>query len=206
MTFLKDIPPLSATPDPADDQVLIAAYKQTQDLKILAQLYQRYLDLLYGVCLKYLAEPETAKDAVMDLFEELAQKLLRHEVTHFKGWLYTLAKNHCLMQLRSSGRVRVQAVDPDIVQTAEELHLNDKAQKEEQFERLETCIENLPADQRIAIRLFYLENKSYKEIETDTGMEWGKVRSYIQNGRRNLRLCLQRQEKGKDPALFVINE
>jgi RNA polymerase sigma factor (sigma-70 family) len=201
LTFLKDIPPHPGTPDPADDQVLIAAYKQTQDLKVLAQLYQRYLDLLYGVCLKYLAESETAKDAVMDLFEELAQKLLRHEVTHFKGWLYTLAKNHCLMKLRSSGRARMQSADPDSMQTAEELHLNDRAQKEEQFDRLETCIENLPADQRIAIRLFYLENKSYKEIETATGMEWNKVRSYIQNGRRNLKICLQRQEKGKDPAL-----
>jgi RNA polymerase sigma-70 factor (ECF subfamily) len=92
------------------------------------------------------------------------------------------------------------------MQTAEELHLNDKVEQEEQFDRLETCIEKLPDDQRTAIRLFYLENKSYKEIETATGMEWNKVRSYIQNGRRNLKICLQRQEKGKDPALVVINE
>jgi len=203
LTFLKDIPPHPGTPD---DQTLIAAYKQSSDLKILAQLYQPYLDLLYGVCLKYLGEPETAKDAVMDLFEELAQKLLKHEVAHFKGWLYTLAKNHCLMKLRSSGRTRVQSVDPESMQTAEELHLNDKVEQEEQFDRLETCIEKLPDDQRTAIRLFYLENKSYKEIETATGMEWNKVRSYIQNGRRNLKICLQRQEKGKDPALVVINE
>jgi RNA polymerase sigma factor (sigma-70 family) len=198
LTFLKDIPPHSEIPD---DQVLIAAYKQTQDLKVLAQLYQPYLELLYGVCLKYLTDPETAKDAVMDLFEELAKKLLRHEVTHFKGWLYTLAKNHCLMKLRSSGRVRTQSVDPESMQTAEELHLKDKQEQEEQFDRLEICIEKLPDDQRTAIRLFYLENKSYKEIETATGMEWNKVRSYIQNGRRNLKLCLQRQEKENDPAL-----
>jgi RNA polymerase sigma factor (sigma-70 family) len=205
LTFLKDIPPHSGIPD---DQVLIAAYKQTQDLKVLAQLYQPYLELLYGVCLKYLTDPETAKDAVMDLFEELAKKLLRHEVTHFKGWLYTLAKNHCLMKLRSSGRVRTLSVDPESMQTAEELHLKDKQEQEEQFDRLEICIEKLPDDQRTAIRLFYLENKSYKEIETATGMEWNKVRSYIQNGRRNLKSCLQRQEKEKDPALQtkIINE
>ena len=201
LTFLKNIPPHPGTPDPADDQVLITAYKQTQDLKVLAQLYQSYLDLLYGVCLKYLGEPETAKDAVMDLFEELAQKLLRHEVTHFKGWLYTLAKNHCLMKLRSSNRTRIQSFDPESMQTAEDLHLKDKVEQEEQFDRLSGCIEGLPADQRTVIRLFYIENKSYKEIETATGMEWNKVRSFIQNGRRNLKLCLQRQEKGKDPAL-----
>ena len=176
-----------------DDHTLIAAYRASSDLKIVAQLYQSYLDLLYGVCLKYLGEPETAKDAVMDIFEELAQKLLKHEVAHFKGWLYTLAKNHCLMKLRSAGKTRVQAFDPDHMQTAEELHLKDKLEQEEQFDQLSACIEALPPDQRTVIRLFYLQNKCYKEIETATGMEWNKVRSHIQNGRRNLKICMQQQ-------------
>ena len=185
----------SSTAGPAggDDLALIAAYRSSADLKIVAQLYQRYLDLLYGVCLKYLGEPETAKDTVMDLFEELSQKLLKHEVTHFKGWLYTLAKNHCLMKLRSAGKIRVQPFDPDHMQTADDLHLKDKIAQEEQFDQLSTCIEALPADQRTVIRLFYLENKCYKEIETVTGMEWNKVRSHIQNGRRNLKMCMQLQ-------------
>jgi len=176
-----------------DDQALIAAYKSSADLKIVAQLYQRYLDLLYGVCLKYLGEPETAKDAVMDIFEELAQKLLKHEVAYFKGWLYTLAKNHCLMKLRSSGKTRVLSFDPDHMQTAEELHLKDKIEQEEQFDQLSACIEALPSDQRTAIQLFYLENKCYKEIETTTGIPWNKVRSHIQNGRRNLKICMQQK-------------
>lgn len=169
----------------------MAAYRSSSDLKIVARLYQRYLELLYGVCLKYLGDGETAKDAVMDLFEELAQKLLKHEVTHFKGWLYTLAKNHCLMKLRSAGKARVLPFDPDHMQTAADLHLKDKIGQEEQFEQLSACIEGLPPDQRSVIRLFYLENKCYKEIETLTGMEWNKVRSHIQNGRRNLKICMQ---------------
>lgn len=176
-----------------DDQALITAYKSSSDLKVVAQLYQRYLDLLYGVCLKYLGEPETAKDAVMDLFEELAQKLLKHEVTHFKGWLYTLAKNHCLMKLRSTGKSRMQSFDAEHMQTADDLHLKDKIDREEQFDQLSACIEALPPDQRTVIRLFYLENKCYKEIETATGMEWNKVRSHIQNGRRNLKICMEQQ-------------
>ena len=191
LTFPRNISP-NGTAEP-EDQVLITAYKSSSDLAIVAQLYQRYLDLLYGVCLKYLGEPETAKDAVMDLFEELAQKLLKHEVTHFKGWLYTLAKNHCLMKLRSAGKTRVQSFDPDHMQTADDLHLKDKIDQEEQFDQLSACIEALPPDQRTVIRLFYLENKCYKEIETATGMEWNKVRSHIQNGRRNLKICMQQQ-------------
>jgi len=203
LSFVKNITTQAGSPDPAGDLELIAAYRQSSDLKIVAQLYNRYLQLLYGVCLKYLGEPETAKDAVMDIFEELVKKLLKHEVGNFKGWLYTLAKNHCLMKLRSSGRTRFQSFDPESMQTAEELHLKEKIEQEEQFERLSKCIETLAADQKTVIQLFYLQNKCYKEIETATGMEWNKVRSNIQNGRRNLKICMQ-QETGKD--LIITNE
>jgi len=195
LSFLTNITPDAGAPDNPEDQELVAAYQLSLDLKILAQLYQRYLDLLYGVCLKYLGEPELAKDAVMDIFEELAQKLPKHEVAYFRGWLYTLAKNHCLMKLRSSSRLKVSSFDPDHVYTAEELHLNDRMEKEEQLGRLSKCIETLSADQRTVVELFYLQNKCYKEIETITGLQWNKVRSHIQNGRRNLKICMEQQEK-----------
>jgi RNA polymerase sigma-70 factor (ECF subfamily) len=195
LSFLTNITPDAGTSDNPGDQELVAAYQLSLDLKILAQLYQRYLDLLYGVCLKYLGEPELAKDAVMDIFEELAQKLHKHEVAYFRGWLYTLAKNHCLMKLRSSSRLKVSTFDPDHVYTAEELHLNDRMEKEEQLGRLSKCIETLSADQRTVVELFYLQNKCYKEIETITGLQWNKVRSHIQNGRRNLKICMEQQEK-----------
>jgi RNA polymerase sigma factor (sigma-70 family) len=172
-------------------------------MKVLAVLYQRYMDLLYAVCLKYLREPETAKDAVMNIFEELAQKLLKHDVEHFKGWVYTLAKNHCLMQLRSSGRVKIHAFDPENMQSAEELHLNAVIEKEENLDRLSKCMETLSADQKTVVTLFYLESKCYKEIETITGLDWNKVRSHIQNGRRNLKTCMERQAPDAEPAAVL---
>jgi RNA polymerase sigma-70 factor (ECF subfamily) len=195
MAFITNIHSGSGNNDAADDQQLVAAYQQSADLTLLATLYQRYLDLLYGVCLKYLGEPESAKDAVMDIFEELAQKLPKHEVTYFRGWLYTLAKNHCLMKLRSSNRLKVNSFDPDSMQTAEELHLQEGMEKEEQLGRLSKCIETLSADQRTVVELFYLQNKCYKEIETITSLSWNKVRSHIQNGRRNLKICMEQKEK-----------
>jgi RNA polymerase sigma-70 factor (ECF subfamily) len=199
LTFLKNISPAEDAPDAAGDQELIAAYRQSSDLKVLAELYLRYLDLLFGVCLKYLGEREAAKDAVMEIFELLSQKLLKHEVTHFKGWLYTLARNHCLMQLRSSTRVKIQSFDPELMQTEEDLHLTEVQDKEARLVRLSKCLETLSAEQKTTVSLFYLENKCYKEIETITGLDWNKVRSHIQNGRRNLKICLQRQEIGRDP-------
>ena len=203
MTFLTDISTNGNGAEPTPDLELVAAYRQSKDLKVLALLYQRYLDLLFGVCLKYLSDSEIAKDAVMDIFQELATKLPRHEISNFKGWLYTVAKNHCLMQLRASSRTKLRPFDPDLVQTAEDLHLNDIMEKEARLDRLSGCIETLSADQKTVVSLFYLENKCYKEIETVTGFDWNKVRSLIQNGRRNLRLCMQRHEEDSPAAVIT---
>jgi RNA polymerase sigma-70 factor (ECF subfamily) len=189
LTFIKNI-----SPDAAGDAELVTAYRQSADLKILAILYQRYMDLLYGVCLKYLKEPEAAKDAVMSIFEELAQKLLKHEVDNFRGWCYSLAKNYCLMQLRSPKQIRTRELKDESVQTAEELHLNGIIEKEEHLEKLSKCLETLTPEQKTTVDLFYLQNKSYKEIEAATGLEWNKVRSHIQNGRRNLKICMDKQD------------
>jgi RNA polymerase sigma-70 factor (ECF subfamily) len=194
LTFLTTISSNGNGTDPTD-QELVTAYRQSKDLGILAQLYQRYLDLLFGVSLKYLEDRELAKDTVMEIFEELAVQLIRHEVSNFKGWLYTLAKNHCLMQLRSSSRIKVRPFDPDLMQTTEELHLTDKIEKEARLDQLSDCIDTLSADQKTVVSLFYLENKCYKEIEKITGYEWNKVRSLIQNGRRNLRICMQQHDE-----------
>lgn len=161
------------------------------------------MDLLYGVALKYLGDPETAKDAVMAIFEELAQKLLKHEVENFKGWLYTLAKNHCLMQLRSAKRMRTGEFDPDHMQTGEELHLNGVFEKEQQLDKLSKCLETLSPEQKTAVELFYLQHKCYKDIEAMTGLEWNKVRSYIQNGRRNLKICMEQQELSTQPIAKI---
>ena len=202
MTFLTTISSNGNGPDQADLE-LVAAYRSTKDLRTLAQLYQRYLDLLFGVCLKYLEDKELAKDATMEIFEDLAAKLLRHEVTNFKGWLYTLARNYCLMQLRSTRHRKVRSFDPELMQTADEMHLTDIMEKEARLDQLSDCIETLSADQKSVVSLFYLESKCYKEIETITGFDWNKVRSLIQNGRRNLRGCMQRKEEQPQPVKII---
>ena len=174
------------------DQELVERYRQTGDLQVLALLFERYLDLLYGVCLKYLKEPETAKDAVMQLFEYLVEKLRNHEVSNFKSWLHTVAKNHCLMQLRTPKNLKTTELRADHMQSEEELHLNGVMKEEAGFVQLEKCLETLPAEQKMTVQLFYLQNKCYKEIAQITGLEWNEVRSCIQNGRRNLKLCMER--------------
>ena len=189
MAFLKNIA------SSCSDGELVQQYRRTGDLSVLGELYQRYMDLLYGVCLKYLNEPEDAKDAVLSIFEELVTKLQKHEVENFKAWVYQLAKNHCLMRLRSEkGRTTVK-MDLAVVQSEENGHLEEVFQKETQLKGLEYCLEQLNGDQRQAVELFYLQGKCYQEIAAMSGLDWAQVRSFIQNGRRNLKNCMDKQVK-----------
>lgn len=186
MAFLKKI--LSAQ----NDTDLVKKYKSGGDINVLGELYARYMDLVYGVCLKYFKEPEEAKDAVINIFEELVTKLKKYDVANFKSWLYQLTKNYCLMKIRS-GKSKPVVVDVDIMHLGENNHLDNIAEKENQLNGMENCIEQLPAEQKLAIQLFYLQGKCYKEIAELTGMEINRVRSFIQNGRRNLKICMEKQ-------------
>jgi RNA polymerase sigma-70 factor (ECF subfamily) len=186
MNFLKKISTSSAS-----DLELLALYKQTADAAVLAELYQRYMDLLYAVCLKYLKEPETAKDAVMAIFEELIPKAGKHEVNNFKGWVYAVTRNHCLMQLRSGNPLPAKEIDEERMHLTEELHLNGVKEKEWQLNLMSTCLEGLSPDQKKTVELFYLQEKSYKTIAELSGFDHNKVRSLIQNGRRNLKICME---------------
>jgi len=171
---------------------LLRLYKRNNDQNVLAQLYLRYTDLVYGTCLKYLKNAEDAKDAVMNIYQELVAKLQTHEVDNFKSWLYVVAKNHCLMKLRKEKQSVTVAFNNELMQSEDFSHLDSVLEKEEDFKRLERCIEKLPFEQKQTIELFYLKNKCYNEIVESTEMEWNKVRSLIQNGRRNLKICMEK--------------
>ncbi|MEI9910815.1 MAG: sigma-70 family RNA polymerase sigma factor [Bacteroidota bacterium] len=189
VAFLKNISHNALT-----DKELVSLYKESGDMTVLGELYQRYMELVYGVCLKYFKEPETAKDSVIQIFEELVSKLRKHEVDNFKGWLHQVAKNHCLMQLRTPKNLKTVEFKTELVQNEDNVHLNGVLEKEENFIKLESCLGTLTTEQQKAIRLFYLEGKCYNEIVEITGQEWNQVRSLIQNGRRNLKLCMEKEE------------
>ncbi len=179
------------TTNTGDDE-LVARYKATGDLRVLADLYQRYMDLCFAVSIKYLKDSDSAKDAVMDVFEELGDKLKKHDVTNFRSWLHTVVKNHCLMKLRKDNRNKTVNLDADFMQSVAEEHQDGVNEKEWQLQQMTKCIDTLISDQKKAVELFYLEQKCYNEITEATGLDWNKVRSLIQNGRRNLKICMEK--------------
>ncbi|WP_370579569.1 RNA polymerase sigma factor [Mucilaginibacter sp. X5P1] len=177
-------------PDNPDDDELLDNYRQSGDITFLGKLFERYMPLIYGVCLKYLKDEETAKDAVMSVFEELIVKVKQHEVKQFRGWLYVLTRNYCLMQLRSDKKMETIALD-DVMEFTTFLHPEDN-NKEAALTALERCMQKLPVTQKESINLFYLQEKCYKEITDITGFTLNEVKSYIQNGKRNLKICLDK--------------
>ncbi|WP_233522216.1 RNA polymerase sigma factor [Chitinophaga silvatica] len=179
----------------ASDADLIQQYKSTGKLDFLAALYQRYMPLVYGVCLKYFDE-EASKDAVMQIFEELITKLQQHDVQNFKSWLHVLSRNHCLMKLRAMKHkegLQISIDESSLMENEEINHHGNGIDLEDHLQQLEKCLETLPEEQKRSVDLFYLKEKSYREVSALTGYDMNKVKSYIQNGKRNLKICIEQQ-------------
>ncbi|MDH4460161.1 MAG: RNA polymerase sigma factor [Spirosomataceae bacterium] len=185
-------------------QDLLTKYRQTGDLAILGKLYEPQMELVFGICFKYFKDEEEAKDATMQIFEELIEKLRKHEVENFPSWLATLSRNYCLMQLRKKN-LFVPSTDyndnpPDneeenvipFMELIDNQHLTDEWDLEGNLTRLDKCLEALGKEQQQTISLFFLKEKTYQEIVTETGYELSKVKSYLQNGKRNLKNCIER--------------
>jgi RNA polymerase sigma factor (sigma-70 family) len=178
------------TPDNADDEQLLSSYQESGDLAILGALYERQVPLVYGVCLKYLQDEEASKDAVMGIFEELAVRVRQHEIKQFRSWVYVFSRNYCLMQLRSAKKMEIRNLD-DFVEFPAFSH-PDSDNREDAMIALERCMEKLPPAQKQSIGLFYLKEQCYREIASVTGFNLNEVKSYIQNGKRNLKICLEK--------------
>ncbi len=156
-------------------------------------LFSRYVEMIYGVCMKYYKNPSDSKDATMDIYEKFCTKVKTHNIEYFKSWLYTLVKNHCLEKLRKSNRDREKFNAIPLVQSEDFFHPFSEDQKELVLIKLEECMTKLKEEQRVCIDLFYLQKKSYEEIVDTLKLEWKRVRSLIQNGRRNLKICLEKE-------------
>lgn len=181
------------------DLEYVAAYRATGDLAILGELYERHMELIYAVCYNYLRDEEEAKDAVMNLFEQLVTDLRRHDVQQFGPWLHSVARNYCLMQLRKSQAHPTTSLVTETGNDAEDEPLSrflsaetDSSELEEDLTRMETFLKKLPPEQQTCLTLFYLERKSYTEVADLTGYDLKQVKSYLQNGRRNLKICMQK--------------
>ncbi len=177
------------------DAAILIRYRETHDVHLVGELFRRYRHLAFGVCQKYLKNSVDSEDAVMEIFEKLHLDLRKNEIGHFKSWLYTVARNHCLMQLRKAG-LKVDFPDemPPISDNSTDFTegSEDKDLKEKLLTDLEKSLPMLKVEQRNCIEMFYLKDMSYKQIVEVTGMSLNEVKTNIQNGKLNLRKILSK--------------
>lgn len=185
--------------DNLSDGELLKSYLVKGDLDILGILYSRYIDLVYGVCLKYFKSREDSEDAVVDIFEKLIVELEKHKVDNFKSWLYVLTRNYCLMKLRSDGKdgkrtIELREDKVAFMESEAELHPIDK-DNGELSRALEDCISKLKNEQLRCIKLFYYENRCYREMAEILKLDERKVKSHLQNAKRNIKICLEKKDE-----------
>lgn len=175
----------------SNDELFVLS-KEEEQLVCFGELYRRYIPMVYGLCLKYLGNENDAQDAVMDLFEEVSLKIRQYDIQNFHTWLYSVAKNHCLLRLRKEKQSFFINIDDIIMENDDIPTLLDKETSREEESALMLCMNELGEEQRKSIEYFYYENKSYADIVSMTGYTLEKVKSYIQNGKRNLKNCIMR--------------
>lgn len=174
------------------DKDLVLLYKTTHDKQLVGELYKRYAHLVFGMCLNYFKDRDDAKDIVLQIFEKLFDELKKREVENFKAWLTFVVRNYCISEIRKKNTQanRNEEYHYELKQQAFVVDAEDAKEKENGFEKLENALNNLNPFQKKCIELFYFKNMSYTQIVEITGYSVNEVKSYIQNGKRNLKLLI----------------
>jgi RNA polymerase sigma-70 factor (ECF subfamily) len=183
------------------DNDLLREFRQGNDLNVIGELYARYMHLVYGVCLKYLKDREESMDAVMQIFEKLIHEIPKHDIDNFRSWLHVVTKNYCLMELRSGKSIQkkhAEWIDDTINNMESDTYLHPVDGNDSDTDRdLQDCIDRLKEEQKQCINLFYFERKCYNEIAASLHTDEKKVKSHLQNAKRNLKLCLE-EKNGRE--------
>jgi len=174
----------------SDQELLDSFYKQN-DKKALAHLYIRYTSSQFGICMKYLKDKEAAKDMIQDIFEKISRKLITTKVDNFRAWLFFVTKNACLNKLAKNKKIFIETAHLPFDFKNDIYEIDHIIEKEKKLNELEKCISNLSTQQQKVLKLFFFEKFCYSQIAEMMQIEWGNVRSVLQNSKRNLRICLE---------------
>ncbi len=177
-----------------EDKELLQKFYSDGNNYWLGILLERYTMLLLGVCMKYLKDEDEAKDEVQQIFLKVILELQKYKVDFFKSWLYMVAKNQCLMKLRSK-HLHASVEIADNIYSIESTGNHLMQHKENILILIEDGLQELNNEQKTCVTLFYLHKKSYQDITATTGFNLLQVKSFIQNGKRNLKMIVEKKLK-----------
>ena len=177
------------------DQEILECFYQDHNNEWLGHLLQRYTLLLLGVTMKYLKNEEEAKDSVQQIFLKVIQELHKYKVEYFKSWLYMVAKNHCLMRIREKqGKITSEINERLQAAPGEQMDMQALNDNDHTLELMENALKELNPEQQQCVTLFYLQKKTYQQVSEETGYSMLQVKSYIQNGKRNLKILIEKKQ------------
>lgn len=181
------------------DSELLSLFKEKNDNIFFAELFKRYTKFVFAVSIKYLKDEDSAKESVMQIFEKLLLEINNYEISNFKSWLHSVTRNHCLHIIRKKSNTAVLSDDLEnnsdyFMESDNNLYQDDEKEKEIMIDNLQNSMQKLKEEQRVCVELFYLKDKCYEEVSEITGYSMKEVKSYIQNGKRNLKLILTGQK------------
>lgn len=181
------------------DLELINFYKSENDKSIIGELFKRYVKFVFAICMKYFKNSTKSEEAVMQIFEKLFTYLLKHHIENFKSWLHVVTKNHCLQTLKNESyqlkkKKEIKYSADIFMENQQSLYHNNEEDSEDKLNQLQKALENLSKEQKTCIDLFYLQEKCYDEVAEITGYNMNQVKSYIQNGKRNMKIFLTKQQ------------
>lgn len=180
-------------PELSDEQ-LIEGFTLQNDATYIAELFGRYADLVFGLCLKHLKDVHDSEDTAYEIFEILLKKIPTNNITQFKSWLYRVTSNYCIDKIRKRKTNQIIYVDDKFESFIDILDYNDSQEKEALLKKIDNCLSKLNEDQKTCIDLFYFQEKTYQDIALTLNISWSATRSYIQNGKRNLKICMENND------------
>ena len=183
--------------DHTDDRELLQHFYDDGNNEWLGILLPRYTMLLFGVCMKYLKNEEEAKDAVQQVFLKAIHELQKYKVEYIKSWLYMVAKNHCLMKLRDKGKYTYEINERVLAAPHDEIEIKKLKEKDKTLDNMSLALKELNKEQQLCVTLFYLEKKTYQQVADETGYSLMQVKSHIQNGKRNLKILIERSQENE---------
>jgi RNA polymerase sigma-70 factor (ECF subfamily) len=188
----------------SSDEELALAYFRTGNREYVGELFEKHVKTVYGVCLFYLKDKDAAKDAVMQIFEKLLTELRKSEIKSFKAWLSFVVRNFCISEIRknkSKHFVNESYLDFELKQSfLEEEEAIESVSEEVMLSYLQDSLHLLKPRQKMCVEMFYLKGMSYQDISQECGFGLNEVKSLIQNGKRNLKIMIEKKINSKNNA------
>ncbi|MCL5096491.1 MAG: sigma-70 family RNA polymerase sigma factor [Candidatus Omnitrophica bacterium] len=190
---------MSANSDP--DAALMLRVKQG-DVAAFEELVEKYQQPVMNLLSRSLGDPAEAEDLAQNVFVQVFKSARRYRPTaKFSTWLFTIARNLCLNELRRRSRHPADSLDATFPDNEDQpqrqvqdsgVCLPTDALMHGELERLiEQSLAELPETQRTAILLFREEEMSYEEIAQVLGTSLSATKSLIHRGRETLKLKLK---------------